>query len=181
MVDDAQVRPFCSAGDGPGTTIVYLLDDRVEVGHVAFGWNEELRRVAYRDVTAVTTWRTRRPRRLVVGGVFLAFAVVTIVGMLVGTPTWGPAAFAVVSGAIGSAFLYAGRDGTAMRFRVVGAHGTAPNAVVGGDAARRRAGIVSRRSAFVEGVVLGRARQERFVAELLTRIEERRRGPRGAA
>ena len=145
------MKPFSSAAWGMGVTVVYLLDDRVEVGLIGIGYSEELRRVAYREAAAVVFWRSRRTRFLVIGGLFVA-AGIGVALSLVSTNAAAAAAIGGIVAAMGALLLFQGRDGTVLEFRVDGPGGSVTGVVTG-----------------------GRAKQERFTDALVRRIEARRR------
>ena len=144
------MKAFATARWDMGVQSVYLLDDRIEVGSIDSMYFEELRRVAYRDVLAVSTWRSRRPFRIVVGWLLVAAAVfVGIVAISsMNHPTWIVEPILI---SLGVASMWWGRDGSVLRFRVEGPHG------------------------MVQGAIVGSAtKQDRFVVELMRKIEERR-------
>ena len=80
------MKPVTSAMWEQSTLRVYLLDDRVEVGQTSMAYSEELRRVAYRDVTSVVSWRSNRPRFLWLGGLLLQLALIGVIAVLSGAP-----------------------------------------------------------------------------------------------
>jgi len=143
------MKAFATARWAMGTQSVYLLEDRIEVGTMSSMYVEEMRRVAYRDVVAVTTWRTRRPMRIVLGTLLvlagIAGGIVAI--SLTKRPTWILEPIFIV---LGGATMWWGRDGAVLQFRVEGTRGAVRSAIVGSY-----------------------TKQQRFVAELLERIGER--------
>ena len=138
---------------GAASVLLYLLDDRIEVGNRNPIMVEELRRVAYRDVTGVLTWRTRRPRAIAAGIVLMAF---WLAMTLAGAFTSGPAGvvFLVLAGLLvllAAWALYAGRDGSVLHIRVDGVRGSVTVPVAGSRRKQQR----------ILDAVLGRIRARR--------------------
>lgn len=143
------MKPVAAAMWEQSTLRVYLLDDRVEVGRTSMTYSEELTRVAYRDVSSLVTWRSRRPRFLWLGVLLLLLALIDVIAVLSGAPGF-VLVFGVPPLLAGAIFLYLGRDGTVLQFRVDGMRGS------------------------VHGVLTGsRRKQERVLADLVGRIRER--------
>lgn len=149
------MKAFSTAVWGMGTTVVYLLEDRIEVGVISSGFSEELKRLAYRDITAVVCWPSRRPRFLFLGWTFLAIGLAFSVAGIAASGGAEAAVALLLFGALfalaGGFFLFYGRLGAALEFRVDGPRSS------------------------VRGVVVGKKPRHRFVDELVARIEERRR------
>lgn len=140
-------------------TLVYLEDDRIEIGRLSFAYTEDLQRVAYRDVTLVLFHAARRWRFLATAIVVGLLAIVSgIVAAAVQSSSGGDRAWlgffvsAFILVLVAAPLAWFGRKGTATGFRVDGVRTSVASAIGG-----------------------RRATQERFKLELLSRIEDAKR------
>ena len=123
-----------------GTVCIYFEDERLEIGTSSFVCQEELKRVAYRDVSRIVTWpATRRPFLYVGIGLLL----LALLGVALFAAIQDPDLAFILVGvgmvfALGIFCVYTGRRDGITHLRVDGVRGSVEAVLDGSKKKRRR-------------------------------------------